>query len=150
MTAICNFHICFIILFRLLWSMGFGEGKIVVPESFGLILLYQASKRQKNIQCRWSPNIISSDSLRAGNRWHPLKIFIALSQTSSSCSLPTVGKRRSFKQNCKSNQLLKGPGLGGHYGIVLSSGGFLCVWFWFCFFFLLLLLVDLLPLLIAL
>lgn len=47
MMEITDFHINFIISYRLLWSMCFEEGKIVVPGSFGMILLYQASKTQK-------------------------------------------------------------------------------------------------------
>lgn len=46
-TTITNFHIRFIISYRLLWSMVFEEGKIVVPGSLGMILLYQASKTPK-------------------------------------------------------------------------------------------------------
>lgn len=73
MMMISVFHIHFKISYRLLWSVGLEEVKKVMPGSLGMVLLYQASKLPKILD---GDRALMQylDSLRAGNRWHPLKI----------------------------------------------------------------------------
>lgn len=116
--TITDFHIHFIISYRLLRSMDFEEGKIVVPGSFGMILLYQASK---------TPKILNADGALTLYLLTPLEVetggfhyraalgYNSHFQTSPSCSLPTAGKGRPLvyrRQSWKSNHLSKGPGFG--------------------------------------
>lgn len=71
--VISDLHIHLKISHRLLWSVGLEEGKKVMPGSLGMVLLYQASKPPKLLD-RDGALMWYLDSLRAGNRWHPLKI----------------------------------------------------------------------------
>lgn len=73
MMTISDFHIYCKISYRLLWSVALEEGKKVVPGSLGMVLLYQTSKPPKILDADRAL-MQYLDSLRAGNRWHPLKI----------------------------------------------------------------------------